>query len=276
MLDWFAKLLKGLNPFTVDDTDPFNEAVHHYTRIRYCREDKAAYSEAMVQTVRHCQLAIRKDRYHGGAHVFLANAYSLAAPIDPPEAYKFCIKLAAAVIHEWKTNGRMYTKRENVPNGKKLYRSIRAQVEGKAGLGMFVDIPFASMADIHRQYYHQAVHESSLAKVRELLAGTDGAESDWPEQTEAAACHVGRGEKLLQAGKVDEALGAFLGPMDSSPADVAAYLKQGLTYAGQDRWDEVVRAGQAALQQDPNCLGAYLLLGMAYSGLGQPDKAIRQ
>jgi len=150
MLKWLEEVLDRLNPLGVDQSDPFNEAVSH-------------------QTIRHCQLAIRKDRYHGGAHVLLANAYSLAAPIDPPEAYKFCIERAAAVIYEWKTNRRMYTKQKNARNGKKLYQSINARIEGEAGLGMFADIPFGSMAECHQRYYGEAIHERSLNEVKRLL-----------------------------------------------------------------------------------------------------------
>lgn len=176
MLDSVRKLLKKLNPFGVDETDPFNQALHHYRQIRYCLGDEAQCKYHISQMIRHSQLAIQKNRYDRGAHVLLANGYCLAASRGAPDGYKFCMQCAAAAIHEWKTN-RMFTRQKNVSIGREMYGSILAETQGRRGLAKLRGISFAGMAQIHQRHYHQAIDPGSLNEVAKFLLPSDDASS---------------------------------------------------------------------------------------------------
>lgn len=116
-------LLKAL--FGSSSKQPFNQAIKKFHTIRGLEPGSIEYHSTIEQIVGLCQLAIRNNRFDGDAHVLLANVYFLSASAhmgDNDEEYVENLSRAAAVIHEWKTNGRMYSKERS--NGAIIHQGI--------------------------------------------------------------------------------------------------------------------------------------------------------
>jgi hypothetical protein len=93
---------------------PFNRAAKRFRQLRYLEQSGWEYWRTIIEIIKLCWEAIGLNKYDGDAHVMLANAYLLAAfgafQEFKPEGYIHNMSCCAAIIYEWKTNPRMYSK----------------------------------------------------------------------------------------------------------------------------------------------------------------------
>ncbi len=148
-----------------DKGDPFNEATAHYRNLQYVLDDPVQMGTELHEIVRFCQLAIQKQKFHGDAHVLLANAFFLAAtPFD--EGYKYCFPRSVAVIYEWKTNKRMYTRNREI--GEHVYQGIMERLKTPLPDWLADKVLIGNPDEMHKDYYSDAINPTSLSRFREI------------------------------------------------------------------------------------------------------------
>lgn len=109
----------------------FNDAMGHYTRLRYLFEAPARFRYELGEVIRLCQWAIATDKKMGDAYVLLANGYSMldghvqASGLKPDHYFRW----AAGLIQHWlDTPLRNYPFTKNGEVGEELYLNIVSRV----------------------------------------------------------------------------------------------------------------------------------------------------
>jgi len=82
------------------------------------------------------------------------------------------------------------------------------------------------------------------------------------------------GAKLIEQGKMEEALEAFQKAVELDSNDAVARLNLAYTYDRQGRTEEAIVEYQRAIELSPSNLLAYNNLGVLYDKMGQYDEAI--
>ena len=103
-----------------------------------------------------------------------------------------------------------------------------------------------------------------------LGVGTLHAESD------EAAQRNREGAKLIEQGKMEEALEAFQKAVELDANDPVPRLNLAYTYDRQGRTEEAIAEYRKAIELSPSNLLAYNNLGVLYDKMGQYDEAIRE
>ena len=81
------------------------------------------------------------------------------------------------------------------------------------------------------------------------------------------------GTRLLQAGRVDEAIATFTRSIEVYPT-AEAYTFRGWAYSFQDRIDEAIAECRKAIETDPTFGNPYNDIGAYLIGQGKPDEAV--
>lgn len=97
-----------------------------------------------------------------------------------------------------------------------------------------------------------------------------------PETVHQAVQRYEAGQRLIEAGQLNEAAGAFEQAIGLYPAYVEALLALGDVYRQQGRSDDAVRALRQALAVRPRMLEAHIGLGSLYVQRGEHERALEQ
>ena len=93
-------------------------------------------------------------------------------------------------------------------------------------------------------------------------------------ESDEAAQHNREGAKLVEQGKMEEALEAFENAVRLDSNDAVARLNLAYTYDRQGRNEEAIAEYQRAIELSPSNLLAYNNLGVLYDKMGHYDEAI--
>jgi len=93
-------------------------------------------------------------------------------------------------------------------------------------------------------------------------------------ESDEAAQHNREGAKLVEQGKMEEALEAFQEAVQLDANDAVARLNLAYAYDRQGRTAEAIAEYQRAIELSPSNLLAYNNLGVLYDKMGQYDEAI--
>lgn len=93
-------------------------------------------------------------------------------------------------------------------------------------------------------------------------------------ESDEAAQHNREGVKLVEQGKMEEAMEAFQKAVELDSNDAVARLNLAYTYDRQGRTEEAIAEYQRAIGLSPSNLLAYNNLGVLYDKMGQYDEAI--
>jgi hypothetical protein len=137
---------------------PFNRAAKLFSQLRYLNQSGEEYWQTIVKIINLCCKAIKLNKNDGDAHIMLANVYLLAAfgafQEFKPEGYIHNMSRCAAVIYEWKTNPRFYSKEKE--NGEKIYRQVIERLEDPMPDWMNMKLP-TDIRQLHKDYYIKAI-----------------------------------------------------------------------------------------------------------------------
>ena len=148
-----------------------NEAISHYTRLRYLYDQPARLRFELGEVIRLCQWIIAMDSRKGDAYVLLANAYSLldshvaSSGLDP----HYYLRWAAAILQHWAdTPLSQYPFTKNAKIGRKLYENIVTQLVlgEKAG---YCEQVVSQMREWSKIYLQEALSPAGFGAIREQL-----------------------------------------------------------------------------------------------------------
>lgn len=147
-----------------------NEAVSHYTRLRYLLDRPARFRFELGEVIRLCQWTIAIDSRQGDAYVLLANAYSLfdshvaSIGLEP----HYYLRWAAAIIQHWAdTPLSQYPFTKNTQIGRTLYENIVSQII-RENVGTYEQV-VNQMKEWSKLYLQEALSPTSFATIREQL-----------------------------------------------------------------------------------------------------------
>jgi hypothetical protein len=141
------------------------KAIEKFKAANYLREGLASQwgdNAILAEIIRLCQLALRKDKKNGDAHVLLAKTYfALAFNVGSDALHRKCISYSAAVIVVWESKMMGSTER---PLGKPLYEAVITYLHN-----LYPDIPTSSLSDIAKYEYESAVNPDNYYQLEKLL-----------------------------------------------------------------------------------------------------------
>lgn len=148
----------------------YNDAVGHYTRLRYLFESPARYRYELGEVIRLCLWAIAADKKLGDAYVLLANGYSLldshvrSSALDSEHYYRW----AAGLIQHWlDTPLRNYPFTKDKEIGDKLHAIIMSQVVRMQSVDQHEAQTI--MKDWAIEYLDRALSPMSFSVIKEQL-----------------------------------------------------------------------------------------------------------
>ena len=112
-----------------------------------------------------------------------------------------------------------------------------------------------------------------LAALALTLNGCSGSSTADPPPGKSAAELISAGDKLLADGKLDDALAAFDGAVDSSSDSGAGAQRRGLAYLRLGKLERAIDDCNAALRLNGKLADAYLVRGQAEKQSGDAAKA---
>ena len=122
----------------------------------------------------------------------------------------------------------------------------------------------------YRNAMHHGLNALSAGDVQTAVRHLEHACQIRPE---SAAARRMLGHALVQAGRLDDAAGAYRTAVDRAPDDVEAWNNLAEIAFVQGRYDEALRAGLRVLELDPDHRIARRRTAHAAIHLGQPDRA---
>lgn len=260
---------------------PFNRASKLFGQLRYLEQSGQEYWRTIIEIIKLCWEAIKINKYDGDAHVMLANAYLLAAfrafQELKSEGYVYYMSRCAAVIYEWKTNPRMYSKEKE--QGEKIYREIINRLKGPLPDWMDRDLP-KDIRKLHNDFYMKAKEE----EIRQSLDGTEqrflsqSGAKDQPENiyNDNAIAHSLRSGYYRDQGNMDESIRQLQLGLLENPDNPSLHVLLGCLYGELGRYDESILELQTALRLDPKINDVYIPLATAFFHQNQLDKAISE
>lgn len=146
----------------------FNEAMGHYTRLRFLMNDIPRFRYELCEVIRLCQWAIAADNKHGDPYVMLANAYSLLDSNVINDDHMFYMKWAGALLQHWKdTPLRNYPFTKNREIGDKLYNDVLETVM-RFNKYSFPEA-ITNMKQWETAFLNDALNPASFGKIKEQL-----------------------------------------------------------------------------------------------------------
>lgn len=149
----------------------FNDAMGHYTRLRYLFDAPARFRYELGEVIRLCQWAVAADKKLGDAYVLLANGYSLldghvqASGLEPDHYFRW----AGALIQHWfDTPLRNYPFTKNKEIAEELLTRIISRVATANSIGERE--AKAVMRQWANEYLVQALSPTSFALIKEQLS----------------------------------------------------------------------------------------------------------
>ncbi|MDO8970765.1 MAG: hypothetical protein Q7U74_08765 [Saprospiraceae bacterium] len=147
-----------------------NEAIEHFTRLRFLMDTPPRYRFELGEVIRLCQWSIAADNRQGDAYVLLANAYSLLDSQTKTTASEphFYMCWAGAIIQHWNdTPLRQYPFTKNGKIGDQLYEMI---------IDHFITVNQSSRSDViseikewAKDVLQQALSPATYEKIKEQL-----------------------------------------------------------------------------------------------------------
>jgi Flp pilus assembly protein TadD len=147
--------------------------------------------------------------------------------------------------------------------------SAQALVSGRLGrwrplvYGLAVIVVVTSAALTRRQVGYWRDNTTLFAHATELTAGVD-----------AVRAHNTVGARLLEQGRIDEALASFREARRLAPSDAESHYNLGLAYARQQRFPDAIAALNEAVRLRPDYAEAYAGLGMVAAAESRLDHAV--
>lgn len=148
----------------------YNDAVEHYTRLRFLMENPTHYRYELGEVIRLCQWAVATDPKDGDSFVLLANGYSLldsqvsASGLDPG----FYLRWAGAILQHWADtplSSYPFTTQKDI--AEQLFQSV------KEGITNMRSVNEQQLVTLLRrwvvEYLDQAISPASFAKIKEQL-----------------------------------------------------------------------------------------------------------
>jgi len=147
-----------------------NEALGHYTRLRFLTDTPPRYRFELGEVIRLCQWAISIDKKDGDVYILLANAYSLLDKCVQSSMtdHQYYMRWAGAVIQYWMVSSIKqppFTK--NISIGEKLYESILNDLMFTSNGTREMIIMW--MKTLPNQYLDIALTPASYGKIKEQL-----------------------------------------------------------------------------------------------------------
>lgn len=147
-----------------------NDAIGHYSRLRFLTHDLPRYRFELGEVIRLCQWSIAADHKNGDAYILLANAYSeLDSNVQFGASDHFqYMRWAAAIIQHWSdTPLRNFPFTKNKKIGEKLYEEILDSVIKNGGYSK--DQGQHQMKTWSKSYVDDALNPRSYSDIKEKL-----------------------------------------------------------------------------------------------------------